>query len=204
MATTIIQPSSADAYILNTSATTNFGTAGSLNSGRDGSGNIYRSLIKFDLSSIPSSEVVISATLGLRLLADSAGYDVTWEIYQILLDWNEAQATWNARLTGTNWNTAGAMGAGDINPTAIGTSGTISNSTSLNTEISISLNKNIIQDMRLLGNYGFLLKTTSETSNTLWSLYSREHATTAYRPKLTVVSEQKGGGSVAMYDYAIF
>jgi hypothetical protein len=95
------------------------------------------------------------------------------------------------------------MGAGDINATEIGTSGTIANNTAVNTEITISLNKDIIQAMRT-ANYGFLVKTTSESANTLWYVYTREHATTAYRPKLTIVSEASYGASVAMLsDYGV-
>jgi predicted transcriptional regulator len=201
--TTVIQPSSADTDILNTLPTVNYGNVTSFRIGQDGSGNVCRSLLKFDLSSIPASELVASATLSLRLLTDAAAYDVTWKVYQVLRNWVETEATWNVYSTGNNWATAGAMGAGDINATEIGTSGTISNSAASGTEISITLNKDIVQAMRTT-NYGFLLKSTTESSNTFWSAYSREHATTAYHPKLTIVSEKLDGGSVSfMSDYGV-
>ena len=56
-----------DTYLLSTSATTNFGTFSEMGVGEnnDATGRYARSLLKFDLSSIPSDATVTSATLSL-------------------------------------------------------------------------------------------------------------------------------------------
>src|SRR5204863_8019340 len=59
--------------------------------------------------------VIDGATLNLY---QSAGVGATFTGYavQVTSSWNEAQATWNNRMTGTPWGTAG----GDINIHVIG------------------------------------------------------------------------------------
>src|SRR3989304_2482514 len=73
--TLTIQPDSSagvDTLLDKSSPTLNFGTNVQINSGeRTGFADaIQRSLIKFDLSSIPSNAVIISATLTLYLAQD--------------------------------------------------------------------------------------------------------------------------------------
>jgi len=204
--TTTIQPCSADAYIYSAGATTNYGAETNIAIGKNGSGAIWRSLVKWNHATIPSSETCLSATISLWLLKDYATADATWTVYPILRNWVENQATWNAYSTGNNWGAAGLSEAGGDIGASIGVSATIGNATAANTEITISLNAAEFQkyyDGRVT-NYGFLIKSTSETANDLWSQYSKENATTARRPKLVVVTQPRTGGSVAMLsDYGV-
>ena len=70
----------------------------------------FRSIFKFDLSGIDSGATVTDAVLSLwEAYALGATADVT--LNRILLNWVNAEATWNIYSTGNNWNTAGAGGA---------------------------------------------------------------------------------------------
>ncbi|MBK7616684.1 MAG: DNRLRE domain-containing protein [Burkholderiales bacterium] len=68
-------------------------------------------LIRFDLSSIASSKTVTTATLRLYLNALPSGAStsaaMTLEAHSATKAWNELQATWVSRVTGTAWTTQG-------------------------------------------------------------------------------------------------
>ncbi len=95
-----------DSYIYSAQPNTNFGSAG-LNIGQSNSGT-YRSLLEFDLSSIPANAVVISATLQLYHIVNHApegnGPDMLPLIYADSLNgsWVENTVTWNNAPTSTN------------------------------------------------------------------------------------------------------
>lgn len=74
-----------DAYIDNGSATTNFGTETGrrIGEGNGSTNDLNRSLIKFDLSSIPSNATITSATLSLWTTNDLADNDRTIRVYRI-------------------------------------------------------------------------------------------------------------------------
>ena len=83
---------------------------------------IARSLIKFEeMSSVPSSATVVSATLTITPIADKSSNNRTLSVYRVKRNWVLAQATWYIYSTGNNWETAGAAGANDIDTTALGT-----------------------------------------------------------------------------------
>jgi len=68
-------------------------------------------LIAFDMSSIPPTAVIESASLFLwcyNVVED----DRSVVIHRVLVGWLEAQATHNNRKTGVAWNTAGCAGVG--------------------------------------------------------------------------------------------
>jgi hypothetical protein len=148
-----------------------------------------RSLVKFDLSSISASSIFDSAVLSLYLKNDWATSDVTWRVYRLKRNWIETQTTWKNYASGASWQTAGATGANDIDTTELG-SVLVSNSSSVGTEIQISLTASEVQKMfdGTYSNYGFLIKGDPDTNRRRWYLYTRENAATDRRPKLTVVS----------------
>jgi hypothetical protein len=169
-----------------TYANTNYGNLTVLQIGRWSSGYSMRALCAFDFSSISSSEVCDSAILSLWLNHDYSSNDCTWKVYRVKRQWLEMQATWNQYISGASWQTAGAMGANDIDLTELGTSSTISASATAGTEIQISLNTAEVQKMYdgTYPNYGFLIKATSETSVNLWYVYSLQAGTNI--PKITI------------------
>lgn len=65
-----------------------------------------RSLIRFDLSSIPAGVTVTSATLNL-FEAGTFGATRTIGAHRVTRDWTEAAATWMRADAATNWSTPG-------------------------------------------------------------------------------------------------
>lgn len=84
----------------------NYGAGGSLSVGKKAGVNKSRSLIKFSLTGIPSTAVVLNSQLKLHYYtADGTG---NWvgrlvQAHQVLVNWDELQATRDNRLTGTPW-----------------------------------------------------------------------------------------------------
>lgn len=187
MTTTTLNPT-ADTYLSNSAATTNYGSATTVQHGAYAGGIIRHSLVKFDLSSITSSDICNSATLSVWLALDLANSDCTFSIHRLLRNWVENQATWQIYSTGNNWGTAGGTNSSDIDTTAMGVSGTVSSTSALGTEIQIIINTTEMKKMYdgTNTNYGWLIKSTSETESDIWGVYSREYATSTVRPKLVV------------------
>lgn len=83
-----------------------------------------KSLIKFDLSTIPSTATVASTSMTLHVCTtvnvpgfgnipcSQGSAAIATALYPLLVSWSETTSTWNQRSTGINWNTAGASGAG--------------------------------------------------------------------------------------------
>lgn len=85
-----------------------------------GSGDRSHWLLKFGgLSNIASSQVVSGAVL--KLYTNNVVTSVDIELMRCIVDWVNTQATWNVRQTATNWTTAGARGASDVNLTVLAT-----------------------------------------------------------------------------------
>ena len=71
---------------------------------------IVRSLIKFDLSSIPANATITSATLSLWTTGDLSDNDRTIRVYRLKTAFDESSATWNESASGVSWQSAGASG----------------------------------------------------------------------------------------------
>ena len=65
--------------------------------------------------------VINSVILKWRRANTVAGPSRNLEVRRLLVSFGETQATWNSRLTGTAWGTAGAIGAGDVDATVLAT-----------------------------------------------------------------------------------
>ncbi|MGQ0796536.1 MAG: DNRLRE domain-containing protein, partial [Methanobacteriota archaeon] len=92
---------------------TNYGASASLLV--DGRGpDRYRTLVRFDLSAIPAGAVIDDATLSLYM-ASGIGNPFTATVHEVTASWDEAQTTWDDRLVGTLWASAG----GDYDPHVI-------------------------------------------------------------------------------------
>ncbi|MCH1627039.1 DNRLRE domain-containing protein [Fredinandcohnia quinoae] len=151
--------------------------------------NVFRSLLKFDLSSIPAATNILSSSLNLSFSSTNNQSPVNIGLYKMSRDWNENQASWNYAKTSpsTAWTSKG----GDY--VASNKLSTVSGLTS-----PVSLEKDmkkwevpihIIQNWRDTPstNYGFLLKSESENTNIYKKFISSEHsADEKYKPLLTV------------------
>lgn len=67
----------------------------------------YRSILAFDISSIPAGATITSVKLHLYLNAATPGISRTLNLHKILEAWLELQSTWNSRKTGVAWSGAG-------------------------------------------------------------------------------------------------
>jgi len=102
-----------DAQLDASTASTNYGSATSLNIAAKGStGQAARAIVQFDLSSFPNIGVK-QADMGLTVtsVGNKTG---SYEAHLATSLWQEASVTWTNRLTGTAWTTAG----GDFNATS--------------------------------------------------------------------------------------
>ncbi len=100
---------SADAAVQSNQPNSNFGAVALLST--KPISNPINTLIRFDLSPIPSNTLITCAALQLyQTSAANSGQNIN--LYRLTAPWLETQATWNERQTGSPWTTPG----GDINP----------------------------------------------------------------------------------------
>lgn len=186
MTTATLQPDSStalDTYIREGAATTNHASSNQLSVNRQASSDTRSTLLKFDLSSIPSGATVTAATL--TLTTKDADTSINLLGYRLLSSYVVGQATWNIRATATNWNTAGALGVGtDYNstllidaaiPAAIDTAMAIDVATTVQNWVDGTWT-----------NHGWLMWGSDPGSTILRDFHSSRATTSTYRPKLVV------------------
>ncbi len=76
-----------------------------------GQNGLTKSLLKFDVATIPITATVDEATLQLYYTSRSNGNTLKLGAHRVLADWVDSQANWTQRQTGANWAVAG-MGSG--------------------------------------------------------------------------------------------
>jgi hypothetical protein len=205
-ATLTLTPPSADATIRQSYPDMNLGPWITLDAGRFSDqpvGNlIHRSLVRFDLSSIPAGSAIISAELQLRLAGVSAGYYGTFVyVYRVTHDWVEGDGT-----NGVTWNEANHIAAspGSSIPWTAGGEWTTEDAASL--EVLYSGGwiapwdvTGIVQDWACgASNYGFMIRyPVGEDGSDVRFVYfdSKE---TENDPILTVTFEPSGGCPAAV------
>jgi hypothetical protein len=186
-----------DVMIVRTEATNNFSSgyrsnlleASSFNTVND----INKAILRFtDLSNIPASATITSATLYLYQSANSGDtYNVA--LHRVLQAWVESQATWNIYSTGNSWTTAGADSDGNDRV------GTAESSTSVGTSAAYygldctSLVQDIV-DGTISSDEGFLIEVASPTS-TWFKVFQSSRGTDGQRPELVVNYTTGGGGT---------
>ena len=83
-----------------------------------GSGTGMRSLLRFDLSSLPTSANVVSATLSLYWASSSNSNSLTVAAHKVLAAWTDSQVNRTYRQTGVAWAVAGTGAGSDYDNTA--------------------------------------------------------------------------------------
>lgn len=192
----ILQPAAAaskDTRIINDTAVTfNYGVSVQLGVGENNlASQIQRTLIQFDLSSIPSTAVINSATLSLFCSLDRSSNARTYRVYRLKRTWSEGTgdgtatadgATWNTHNGVGNWTTAGAFDPADCEQTDIG-SRSFSATETLNAFKVFNLTPTSKADLDL--GFGWLIKADTETDDGY--IFDSSDSATAYnRPILTV------------------
>jgi len=170
---------SADTYIDDGSANSNYGSNNRLNvNPGSGKGNsVMNSLITFDLSSIPSGATINSAWL--RMEVESTGPNVN--IYRGTTAWTGGGATWNKRDGSANWAGGGAFSASDYNATLLGTFNT--GSTGVKSNNVLTTVQSWVQGTTT--NRGFTLVSAGGANGTA-AFYSNEEGTASRRPSLFI------------------
>lgn len=163
---------------------TNFGTNASLFIGDSGpGGERTRSLLKFDLSSLPSSALITSATLSLFASSDFSSNARTFRVYRVKRAWTETGATWNKWDASNNWSTAGGFHEDDTEQTDIGSRAFTATET-LNEFKDFVLTPTNKADLDL-GN-GWMIKADTESSD-MYLFRSSDHGTADERPRLVII-----------------
>lgn len=194
--TVVTLGASADSVIIAAAPTTNYGSLNVIEVGdlSPSASTYIRTLIKFDVSSIPSDAIIVSAKLELY---ESTAYNsnsiAPWNVnvHRLLADWNEAQVTYNNRVTGTAWTVAGAGQDVLITPSAtLVMDGAAA-------AAFVSWQSNGLRDdvqrwvQGTEPNYGWWMIAPSAEAQGVGPLAgnifgSKDHATAGVRPKLTV------------------
>jgi hypothetical protein len=209
----------ADAHLDSVNASTNFGTS-DLQLRQIAAAQNAEPVVRWDLSSIPAGDAIIATYVTLTyvgakaITCDSLSYIGA---YRVLNDWNETQATWNNRKTGTAWNTAGAKkgrlnwsNQGGVDTTATAPAFDIASqpvvvftaetAIAFGDQFKVPLPADVVRKWRsgYWENNGLLFRWAIGASpGGLLLLGSREYATAPERPTLTVVHVPPGsaGGS---------
>jgi len=177
-----------DTFIASKSATTNYGTDVGVRIGEsnNSTNDLYRTLIKFDLSSIPANATITSATLSLWTANDFSDNNRTIRVYRLKTAFNELEATWNKASASLSWQSPGASGANDRESTDIGSLQILANE-SLSIEKQISIAPAKIQELvnATFTNNGLIIVADTEL-NDRFNYKSSDTTTTSNRPKLVI------------------
>ncbi len=160
---------------------------------RSDSGDI---VLKFDLSSIPSTATVTAASLELY---EYAAYDTgagSCSVYRLLRNWVEAGVNWQSYdwTTGKNWTTAGAASDGNDRDADVSATLTL-DGTSANGYVAWS-GATLTDDVQKMvngtyaANYGWIIVSAVPAQGVAATrgnrFYDSENATESLRPKLVV------------------
>jgi len=170
-----------DSTIHESFPTQNFGSIASAHAdGDDGNGADVSALLKWDISSIPTSATVQSAEIRLNVFDPSAN---TYNLHSLNALWLESQVTWSSSLTGIPWSLGGALSVvdrgsmiGTVTPTSTG-------------EVIVTLNAAGIAAVQQwvtspATNNGVIISNPAATDG--FDFSSREAGTASQRPQLRV------------------
>ncbi len=156
-----------------------------INLGRSAPGGIYRALIRFDLTAIPSTKVMVDrAQLIIRTNSASAGggaADV--KVHRLTNTWQEFNNGWSINTASTYWNKSG----GDFASNTMTVNAAVYD-IGPNTTTTIELDASVVQEWVLNPaiNYGMLLKSTDENITNYAEIYPSGAAIASNRPMLKV------------------
>ncbi len=175
----------ADTYLSGAATTTNYGTSAQLQvDGSTTQATQRTTLLKWNVSSIPSSATINTASIAVNVTDAS---NIAYPLYDVVKAWTEGGATW-ATYDGTNtWGTAGASGTtGNVDRgiTNLWSSTTSSFSTTGLKTVSLNADGVAMVQQWVTGstNNGVIIQQYSGASATLF--FDSKEGTTA--PKLNI------------------
>lgn len=173
MSVATFQPET-DAYLTSFLPNLNNGTNTFLAAGYDGASEVRRSVLKFNISSLPENAVINSATLRVWVVAQFGG-DMTFRFHKLTTDYSEGSVTWNSP-----WASPGGDYSGSLY-----TEDTFFAGTSLFRLFDV---KSLVEDAfeNESGILRLLWKSADEGSANYREIASSENATSNFRPLLTI------------------
>ena len=174
---------SESAYIYSGAATTNYSGGTYFKFGSVNAAAAYRGLLRFDLSTLPAGSIVTAAEMELTQYETEDTYDAYLAIPSA--DWAFDEVTWTDRVTGTAWAAAGD-GGGSVSPVPIW-HGDIEGE--LGTKHTFDVTTEIADIASgAASNLGFIFYNMPWIGGYDNKFCSYNHATPAYRPKLTITT----------------
>lgn len=189
----------ADTYVYSSNPTLNYGALATF-----GASTARKPIIRFDLSSIPASATIVSATLSLYNSANINGSTAVnlFKVADANGDWVEGTATGQIQAGSPCWNFkayntvtwAGSVGLATAGTDYINTllaTATLANGTLANTQNAIVFNDDGLAVLQgwfgASSNNGFVILTANTTAN---YFHSKQASTEGYRPVLSIVYEE--------------
>ena len=156
------------------------GTSGALKLKRE----VNHVLVRFDLSVLPAGSSVLSATLELYAYDAQSGTAVDVEVYPVLAEWSELEATWNRRDAGEAWSEPGCAGAGTDRAVLPSSVARLDGD-----ERWYGFDVTTVVQEWVGGsdNHGVLLAVAPTSSTNTYYLRSADYWEAAQRPRLTIV-----------------
>jgi hypothetical protein len=201
MATLVLQSKGSnggDTHIFSDGPNENRGLVAVLDVGRIGA-NIFKGLIRFDLSSLPAGAVVTAATLGLKLAGQDFAVGRNIAVHRGLTTWYEGNvstgsptsngSTWAKRnhIGSVNWSSSTAGGLAGTDYTVAAEGGVLTIST-----VGTVYNYNVTSIVQLWVNDGvtnngfWVMAGTPAETDSRKAFVSFDGGTAADRPKLTI------------------
>jgi hypothetical protein len=167
-----------DTYIQENSNNTNYGSNTKMLVGKDGLGRNHKSLIEFNISSIPAGNTVVSAKLQINVLYSSSDNNITISLYRLTSPWNESEATWSNRTISELWNTTGGSYAEEVDSLQFSNESRFYNFTITN------LVRNWVNGSYT--NYGIILVSNDSSTGNRREIDSSDSTNSSARPKLVI------------------
>lgn len=184
-------PGVSDTQIRQNFPTTPDGSGDRWNVSNAVSGQAKKALLLFSgVSNIAGPVSVVSATISAYRLNAGGAVNRNAVVRKVLRSVVASQATWNVYSTGNNWQTAGALGALDVDPTILATGSITAAGGVRNTFTGLGLAA-LYQDVinGVIANPWIVLELEDYgiVSGTDFDLASNERATESQRPFLEIV-----------------
>jgi len=163
-----------DSFVSSALPDDNYGnsTFGFIGSSVDSPSIFIRGYFQYDLSTIPSTAVITSASFALNY-GGSGSADLPLGLYKVLEEWNEAVITWNNQPTcSTELEYTCTIYSGS-------TTGVYKYWYNLADLVQGWLDGSIV-------NYGMMIRDADESSLDTMAIFASSEADEQYRPKLTV------------------
>ena len=147
------------------------------------SNDVEAALLRFDLSAMPQSASIVSATFSIHVDYASNSYSMPVNLYGMIKPWSDMQATWISATNSVAWTVAGANSGGDRMITPADSVLMAQANTWYNLNVTDLVRQWVLNPA---SNKGMILK-AGTAPNVGYGLRSSDYSSAPdYRPKLTI------------------